>query len=178
MEPFIGQIMAVGFNFAPRGWAYCRGQLMPIQQYSALFSLIGTYYGGDGRTTFALPNLQSRTAIGMGTGNGLSTYQIGQSGGEETNMISVNQMPPHNHGVALYAETALADNADPTGRLLGFGSGSDRIYAAPVAADEVAMASDSIRQQTVGGGLPVNNMMPYLAVNYIIALQGIYPSRN
>jgi microcystin-dependent protein len=178
MDGYIGQIIMFGGNFAPRNWAFCQGQILSIAQNTALFSILGTTYGGNGQTTFALPDLRGRTAIGQGQGPGLTGRTLGQILGTETTTLLTQNMPPHNHGVGLYAETALANNGDPTGRMLGYGSGNDRIYAAPVPADEIAMGTDSIRQQTVGGGQAFNNMMPALAVNYLICLFGIFPSRN
>ncbi|MCW5517436.1 phage tail protein [Muriicola sp. Z0-33] len=166
MEPFIGQIQAFGFNFAPRGWALCDGSLLAISSNEALFSLLGTIYGGDGRTTFGLPDLRGRAPMHFGTGPGFSTRTIGQRGGSETNVIGVNNMPSHNHAIAAMAE---GDSDDPTGNVVAgdgtnaFGTTSD-ISAAPTA--------------NTGGGQAVNNMQPYLVVNYCIALTGVYPSRN
>ncbi len=180
MEPFVGQIMMVGFNFAPRGWAFCNGQLISISSNSALFSLLGTIYGGDGRTTFALPNLQGRCAVGMGHGPGLSDRRIGSTFGSETVALNQNEMPSHTH--QLMGSNTDATTSDPTNGTLakdnvtiergnpaipvnGYGSG----------AANVAMGA-SISNS--GGSQAHNNMQPSIGMNYIIALQGIFPSRN
>jgi microcystin-dependent protein len=171
LDPFIGEIMAVGFTFCPRGWANADGQLLPIAQNTALFSLYGTTYGGDGRTTFALPDLRGRTAIHTGNGPGLTSRQQGSRGGSETNTLTINQMPPHNH--SLNALSSGGNNPSPTGLLLA-NDGSDRIYAAGT--PDTALAGNAIG--TSGSGQPVNNMQPYLTIRYCVALQGVFPSRN
>ncbi|MCW5517437.1 phage tail protein [Muriicola sp. Z0-33] len=166
MEPFIGQIQAFGFNFAPRGWALCNGQLLPIAQNTALFSLLGTIYGGDGRTTFGLPDLRGRVPMSFGTGGGLTPKSIGQRGGSETNVLGIFNLPAHNHAIGA---KALGDTDDPTGNVVAgdgtnaFGTSSD-INADPTA--------------NTGGGQAVNNMQPYVVINYCIALTGLFPSRN
>lgn len=167
----------VGFNFAPRGWASCDGQLLPINQHNALFSLLGTIYGGDGRTTFALPDLRSRVPVHDGRGPGLSNYPIGARGGAETHVMTVNEMPSHGHTATLHAEANIADTANPSDRLLGI-SGQDSIYAPAVAADEIAMHPDSVSVANAGGNQPFNIRQPFLAVKFAIALVGVYPSRN
>jgi len=177
MDPFVGQINMVGFNFAPVNWAFCNGQIMNISQNQALFALLGTTYGGNGTQTFALPNLQSRVPVGMGQGTGLSTYVLGQVGGSE-------QMQTHNHTAVLNCSTAKAtDNAPHAGWVIGLGDdGSTKgsipqIYSptpntatVPLGASSVAVA-----QSGTGGS---GNIQPYLAINYIIALAGIFPSRS
>ncbi|MCR9140506.1 MAG: tail fiber protein [Alphaproteobacteria bacterium] len=173
-EPFIGQIYLVGYNFAQRGFAFCQGQLLPIAQNSALFSLLGTTYGGDGRTTFGLPNLAGRTAIGQGNAPGLSDRRIGQTGGEESVSITTNNMPAHSHTASLHGETAPATLSDPSNALLGI----SQIYAESGAGPNRTMAEDAITMTDTGGGQPVDNMMPFLVLNYEIALQGIFPSRS
>ncbi len=182
MDPFLAQIVMFGGNFAPRGWAFCNGQLLAINQFSALFSLLGTTYGGDGRTTFALPELRGRAALHTGgisgTGPGLSSRRLGERGGSETNTLSITQLPSHNHTATMRAESAPGSTGNPTGSLLGVVTTGANIYAPPVPATEVSMASDSIVVNNNGGGQPVNNMQPYTAVNYIIALQGFFPSRS
>lgn len=180
MDPFIAQIVMFGGNFAPRGWAFCNGQLLPIAQNTALFSLIGTIYGGDGRTTFALPDLRGRAAVHAGgsSGPGLTNRFLGSRGGSETNTLNVTQLPSHNHNPQLRAESAPGSTGNPTNNLLGVVVTGADIYAPPVPAAEVNMSSDGIVSNNVGNNQAVNNMMPYQAVNYIIALVGIFPSRS
>lgn len=172
-EPFLGQICTFGFNFAPRGWAFCNGQLLPISQNSALFALLGTIYGGDGRTTFALPNLQSRVPIHFGQGPGLSSYSIGQQGGSENNTLTIQQMPSHNHSLTAHGEDANSSSPTNNRPATAIGSPSPpSIYS--------NQAADTNMQPTgnTGGNQPVNNLQPYLAINFCIALVGIFPSRN
>jgi microcystin-dependent protein len=167
-EPFIGQVMMIGFTFAPRGWALCDGQILPIAQNTALFSLLGTTYGGNGTTTFALPDLRGRVPIHAGQGPGLSPYTLGQVGGAEQVTLLANQMPAHNHSLA--ATNAEASQTLPGGQLLAqsrevtYGSGA-----------LVGMNPQSIG--AAGGSQPHENRQPYLTINFIIALEGIYPSR-
>jgi microcystin-dependent protein len=160
-----------GFNFPPRGWALCNGQLLSISQNTALFSLLGTQYGGDGRTTFALPNLQSRVPIHQGTGARLSTYVVGQSGGTETVTLDVKQMPAHSHRVR--ATRGAADSDIPEDRVLA--QSSQRAYLShpdDTTVMNTAMIADA------GGSQPHDNIQPYLTVNFGISLVGIYPSRD
>ncbi len=169
--PYIGEIKMFAGNFAPRGWALCDGQLLSISQYTALFSILGTTYGGDGRTTFALPDLRGRTPIHAGRGPGLSTRQLGQNGGEENHTLTINEMPSHTHqlrGDSLIASTDSPLNATPARNAGGIPS-----YGDP---PDVNMSGNAI--QSTGGGLPHNTMQPYLTVNFIIALEGIFPPRN
>ncbi len=168
-EPFLGQIMLVPYNFAPRGWAFCSGQLLPIAQNTALFSLLGTTYGGNGTTTFALPDLQGRVPVGSGTGPGLSPVLPGQLGGSETVSLSANQMPSHSHAAA--ATQASATSTRPSGQLPAAGQA---IYGSP---SDGSTLSPSFIQAT-GGGQPVDVRQPYLGLSYIIALVGIFPSRD
>ncbi|MGB6373934.1 MAG: tail fiber protein [Methylocella sp.] len=172
--------MLVGFNFAPVGWAFCNGQLLSISQNTALFSLLGTTYGGDGVTNFALPNLQSRAPVGFGQGPGLSPYTLGQTTGTETVTLTVAQMPAHNHLVAANAANAtasspsgndLAQSLEPSGRGTPVNTYSTPPMTAPVTLDPAAVKPS-------GGSQPHANIQPVLAMNYIIALQGIYPSRS
>ncbi len=169
-EPFVGQLMTVGFNFAPRGWALCDGQLLPISQNTALFSLIGTTYGGDGRTTFALPDLRGRSSVGVGSGPGLTHTGWGQRGGYETMTLTTNQIPSHSH--TLEAEGAPAAINNPSGAMLGGHPG----YVAPGSSSNLAMSSQSIRN--TGGGQPFSIEDPYLGMYVCIALVGLYPSRS
>lgn len=171
-EGFIGEIRMFAGNFAPRSWALCDGQLLPIAQNQALFSILGTTYGGDGRTTFALPDLRGRVAIHPGNGPGLSNYVQGSKGGTETNTLTIAQMPSHSHAVNAVAEDG--NQSVPSGNLPAGTKVLDKEYsdAAPNANMGAGMIGNS------GGGQPVNNVQPYGTVNYIICLQGIFPSRN
>lgn len=168
MEPFIGTIMFFGFNFAPRGWAKCQGQLLAISQNTALFSLLGTQYGGDGRTTFALPDLQGRVPIGEGQGPGLPPYSIGQTGGAPAVTLISTQIPAHTHGINA---AASATSKVPMNNLPAATAGGSS-YGPTVSG---AMASNMV--QPAGGGQPHENMQPYLVGNWCIALEGIFPSR-
>lgn len=176
-EPFLGSITGFAGTFAPRGWAFCDGQLLAISQYDALFSLLGTIYGGDGRTTFGLPDLRGRTNIHPGQGPGLTSIALGQKGGVENVTLSQNNMAGHSHAGTLHAENKAATVALPAGSMLGR-TGADTIYAPPDPAANVAMAPDAITVANTGGGSPVNVRGPFLGVHMIIALVGIYPSRN
>ena len=171
-EPFLGMISMFGFSFAPRGWAFCNGQLLSISQNSALFALLGTTYGGDGITTFGLPNLQSRVPLHFGTGSGLSSYDIGEQTGVESVTITQNQMPSHNHLSTTPATSADGNSIDPAaGAVLGAGQ---NIYRVATAGVQMSPTPTSL----TGGSQPVSIIQPLLAVNFCIALQGIFPSRN
>ena len=174
MEPFIGMIVGFGGNFAPRGWALCDGQLLPISSYSALFSILGTTYGGDGRTTFGLPDLRGRSAVHAGSGPGLPDVRLGEKGGSTEFTLSAAQMPAHNH--SFHAETAAADQLNPQGRMLALPAQGNEIYAAVVSTEDREMATQSIG--SAGGGQSVVKRSPYQAINFIIALQGVFPSRD
>ena len=180
MEPFLGQIVMFGGNFAPRGWALCDGQLLPISSNSALFSILGTIYGGDGRTTFALPDLRGRVAMHQGNGPGLSNKPLGSKGGSEMVTLTANEIPEHNHAPRLHAEQSLANEGNPTDNMLAVvaGQGVTQIYATFDAANNIAMNAESITSNNVGGNGAHNNEQPYQAVNFIIALQGTFPSRS
>jgi microcystin-dependent protein len=173
-SPFVGQIMTVPYNFAPKGWAFCNGQLLPIQQFTALFSLLGTYYGGNGQTTFALPDLQGRVPIhagGQGSqAPGLSPYDLGQSGGEETVTLLVSEIPSHTHTVAPLASADQRTTDRPAGAYPSVGG----IYAASPDSSS-PLGPDAT---TAVGGQPHTNLQPFLTLNYVIALVGIYPSRS
>jgi microcystin-dependent protein len=172
-EPFIAEIRIFAGNFAPRGWAFCNGQLLPIPQNTALFSIIGTTYGGDGRTTTALPNLQGRAPMHPGSGPGLTTRRLGERGGAETQTLSEAQAPSHSHAMVGYSNL---EAANPTS-MRGLGGASWYAPAvAPGDADVVDMDANVIGP--IGGGQAHNNMQPLLALNYIIALMGLYPSRS
>ena len=178
MEPFVGQITVFPFNFAPVGWALCEGQLMPISQNTALFSLLGTFYGGDGRTTFALPDLRGRVPVGQGQVPGLSFHDIGEMEGGEAVTLLATQNPPHSHPFPAVA--AQATTNAPNGALPAEGHGSGRgafpvnFYAPPQTA--VPLASGQVA--SAGGGQPHNNLQPYLSLNWCIALQGVFPPRQ
>jgi len=177
-DPFIGEIRMFGGNFAPSGWALCNGQLLSISQNSALFSILGTSFGGNGQTTFGLPDLRSRVPIQQGQGVGLSPYDVGQQGGSEQVTLLQTQMPAHNHMVTATSDSAAADAA--SGNLLatpsaGRGQTPPQIYGAATGA-AVTMGPTMIAPS--GGSQPHENIQPYLCVTFIIALQGIYPSRG
>ena len=186
-EPFIGQIQPFGFNFAPRGWALCDGQLLPISQNTALFSLLGTTYGGDGKTTFALPDLRGRLPMHQGRGPGLSTRKIGQKGGSETVTLNVAQMPAHDHSGTgtvtgkVQANSGAGDTDNPAGNTLATLSRTNQYSTA---GPNTAMHSDTVTgtgnftTSTAGGSQPHNNMQPYLVINWCIALVGLFPSRS
>ena len=176
--PFLGMIIIFGGNFQINGWAFCNGQLLSIAQNTALFSLLGTTYGGNGQTTFGLPNLQGRVPVGFGQGPGLSPYSLGQVGGTETVTMQINQMPAHTHIAQLQATSTAAASGAPNGALLATQprSGGVNVYAAGTA--DTPMSSSAIQVSVTGNTQPIPNLQPYLAINYLIALQGIYPSRN
>lgn len=169
-EPFLGEIGIVGFNFAPRGWAQCDGQILPINQNQSLFSLLGTTYGGDGRTTFALPDLRGRTPIHVGNG-----HTQGESAGEETSAQNPAEMPTHTH--SLHAVDANANQPSPSDNLLAIPPGAvGSIYS-----DTGATLDQNLDSSTIGNtgsGQGHENMQPFLALKFIIALQGLFPSRN
>ncbi len=171
MNGTIGEIRLFAGNFAPRNWAFCDGNLLPISQYTALFSILGTIYGGDGRTTFALPELRGRTVIGPGTGPGLPTYSEGQKGGAPTVTLNINQIPSHNHGFAPPASTNAATSPKPENNFPASAGGLEYHSSA----DTTEGAGTTTNQ---GGNGSHENMMPYLTLRYIICLVGTYPSRN
>jgi len=172
-EAFIGSIVLFAGNFAPRGWAFCDGQLMQISQYQAVFSLLGTTFGGDGRSTFALPDLRGRVPAGVRKGQGLQNIDLGEQIGSNANTLTVSQMPMHSHTVSGNANTVGRSLLPlPTNNFPAQNQDSTGNYAS--SADVV------MNQQTIGvsgGNLPVDNMQPTLGLNYIICLEGIYPSR-
>ena len=175
-DPFLGEIRIFAGNFAPYGWAFCHGQILPIVQNTALFSILGNTYGGDGRTTFALPNLQGRIPLHFGQGPGLSSRSLGEQVGTESVSLTQNQMPSHIHaGSALNAANAGTNN-QPENNLLGKIVRTN-LYSTPDAALQ-NMAEGSLTLQASGSGQPHSNMQPYLTLNFIIALSGIYPPRS
>ena len=172
MDPFVAEIRIFPFNFAPKGWAFCDGQLLPISQNTALFSLLGTVYGGDGKSTFALPNLQGEAAMHPGQGLGLSQRFLGEIGGSESVTLLQSEMPAHTHtlnALSLVASTALPSNQVALAR-----SGNGSAYR-DTSTGVVTMAPQAVTP--AGGSLPHNNMMPYLTLNYCIAMQGVFPAR-
>jgi microcystin-dependent protein len=171
-EPFIAEIRIFAGDFAPRNWAFCDGQLLPIAQNTALFSLIGTTYGGDGRTTTALPDLQGRAPMHPGRGPGLTDRRLGESGGSETATLTMQSLPNHIHGLSA---SGLPGNAS---------GAAGNVFARTVGANPYVPWNDLLTFMApemlseTGGGQPHNNMQPFLAINFIIALQGLYPTRD
>ena len=183
-EPFIGQISCFGFNFPPRGWAACAGQLLPIRQYTALFSLLGIQFGGDGQVTFGLPNLQAVTPIGAGQGPGLSLYNMGETDGVAAVTLPLSQTPLHNHGFTATASAATA--AVPTsGMALAQGTtpgtrgspGTPIPSFAPATVGTATTLSQSVLTPFTGGNAPHNNVQPTQVANWCISLEGVFPSR-
>ena len=192
MNPFLAQIVMFAGNFAPRGWALCEGQLLSINQNQALFSLLGTTYGGDGRTSFALPDLRGRSPLQQGRGPGLSQINLGQRGGSETKTLTLLELPNHFHNVSFSGNSVNAAVSLPAfndegttdeaeGNILA--SGIENLYAAPGSADASLAPSNSalsgsVNSQTAGGNQSFSIRNPFLGINYIIALQGTFPSRS
>jgi microcystin-dependent protein len=170
-EPFIAEIRIFAGNFAPRGWAFCNGQLLPVSQNTALFSLIGTTYGGDGRTTTGLPNLEGRAPMHPGRGPGLSARRLGEQGGVEQVTLTEAQMPNHNHNWRAAADPADLQSPSPNRSMT-----RSSVNAYGAASAMVNLAAQAMNAQ--GGTQPHNNMQPYLTISFIIALQGVYPPRS
>jgi microcystin-dependent protein len=171
-EPFLGEILMFGGNFAPRGYAFCDGQLLSIAQNTALFALVGTTYGGNGTITYALPDLRGRVPVHQGSGPGLAPVSMGQTGGAETVTLTQNQMPPHSHQAN---GSVLGSQVSPNGAFWSTDpSGGTGAYS--TANPDATMASDAITM--AGGSQPHENRQPYLVINYIIALQGVFPSQS
>ena len=169
-EPFIGQIIMFGGNFAPRSWAFCNGQLLSIAQNTALFAILGTTYGGNGQTTFALPDMRGRSPKHPGQGPGLSSYDLGESAGVESTTLTINNMPTHNH--LITGSSTDGDQTKLNGRVLA--TTTSNTYAN--SGSDATMAATAV--SLTGGSQPFSILNPYLCVNFIIALQGIFPSRN
>jgi microcystin-dependent protein len=165
-DPYIGEVKLISFNFPPKGWAFCNGQLLPINQNQALFSILGTMYGGNGQTTFALPNLQARMPIHQGINQG--SYTVGQNGGETAHTLTINEMPAHLHPAVAQSAN---NGPSPAG---GIWAGSTAATFAPTPSLTMSPAAVA----NTGGSQPHENMPPYLVLNYVIALVGIFPSRN
>ncbi|MEL7450443.1 MAG: tail fiber protein [Pseudomonadota bacterium] len=173
-DPFIGEIRMFAGNFAPRNWALCDGQLLPISQYSALFSLLGTHYGGDGRSTFGLPDLRGRAPMHAGQGPGLTPRSVGQKGGEETVTLTEAQIPAHRH--LVHVRNDSGNSPEPANRVPAIESKTDADYG-----DLPSPPADSFDASCVsmtGGGQAHDNMAPFQCINFIIAIQGLYPSRS
>jgi microcystin-dependent protein len=185
-DAFLGEVKLFAGNFAPRGWAFCDGQQIAISQNTALFALLGSTYGGDGRTTFALPDLRGRVVVGPRRGNGLSNFISGQQGGSQTNTLNTSQLPSHSHTASgvIRASSAKATTKDPTGNYFASAiqvSGRDINEVSSYAPTKnVDMNADAINVTvgTTGSGVEFNNLQPFLAINYIICLNGIFPSRQ
>lgn len=171
MDPFVAEIRIFPFNFAPRGWASCNGQILPISQNTALFSLLGTTYGGNGQSTFALPNMQGNAPMHPGQGSGLSLHDLGESSGTETVTLLQSEIPSHVHSVM--SASLNAQSTSPEGAITGRGNPTP-IYTS--GGTLVAMGTNTIAP--TGGDQPHNNMMPYLTLNFNIALQGVFPPRS
>jgi len=171
-DPFVAEIRIFPFNFAPRGWAFCDGQLLPLSQNTALFSLLGTTYGGDGKSTFALPNLQGRAAMHPGQGPGLSLRDLGETGGSGTVTLLQSEIPSHTH--ALVASNEIGEDRKAVGEAMARSTGGSLFGPAP--AIPVALAPEAVA--AVGGSQPHNNLMPYLTLRFCIALQGVFPPRS
>jgi microcystin-dependent protein len=170
-ESFIGSIDMVGFNFAPRNWATCDGQLLSITQNPALFSLLGTQFGGNGQTTFALPDLRGRVPLHQGEGPGLPSYTMGERSGEPNHTLISNEIPAHNHSLAVNTNGGTSDN--PVGNYMASNSEGIKQYS-----NSAGSSANGTSVGNAGGSQPHNNMPPYLCVNFVIALTGIFPSRN
>ena len=193
-DPFLGDVMIVGFTFCPRGWAKADGQLLPINLNQSLYSLLGTQFGGDGRTTFALPDLRGRYIVNEGQAPGTSNYAIGQKSGTETVTMNQTQMAAHNHAIVqlptadVKASTAAPNSSSPSGKALAtFPAGhpagqniyaTDQTTAAPMGANSVNLTINSVSVGRQGGNLPQDNMQPSLALTVCVALQGVFPPRN
>lgn len=180
MEGTIGEIRMFAGNFAPRSWAFCQGQLLSIAQNTALFSILGTTYGGNGQTTFGLPDFRSRTAVGTGQGPGLSNISLGEQAGQETVTLLTTQMPAHTHAtsgsLAMGAKNGAGDSISPTGNYPAVVAGTN-LYSTTQDA-QMAPLNGSLTVGVAGGSQPFSVRDPYLGMNYIICLEGIFPSRN
>lgn len=174
MDPFVAEIRIFPFNFAPKGWAFCDGQILPLSQNTALFSLLGTTYGGDGKSNFALPNMQGNAPMHPGQGPGLSLHDLGETGGSETVSLLESEIPAHSHTTMAFA--AVGNRTTPAGNAISRVTGSTPFVAGSPTPALVTMSDNSVAP--VGGDQPHNNMQPYLTLNFCIALQGVYPPRT
>ncbi|MDX2067070.1 MAG: tail fiber protein [Haliscomenobacter sp.] len=173
MDPYLAQIVMFGGNFAPLYWHFCDGKLLSIADNTALFSLIGTMYGGDGQVTFALPDFRGRIPLGTGQGGGLSYVDLGETSGSEKVTLTLQNLPQHGHQMIAYMDSA--NSPSPNGQLLATNPDAD--FVAPTSGTVTTPMSVAAIGAT-GGNQPINNMQAYLAVNYVICVEGIYPSRN
>jgi microcystin-dependent protein len=173
MDPFVAEIRIFGFNFAPKGWAFCDGQLLPLSQNTALFSLLGTTYGGDGKSNFALPNMQGNAPMHPGQGPGLSLHDLGETGGSETVTLLQSEIPSHSHFVRGHTAD-IADTKAPSSLVVLAKSNNGQLYQT-AATGLTLMSANALTP--AGGDQPHNNMMPYLTLNFCIALQGVFPPR-
>lgn len=192
MDSYIATIMMFGGNFAIKGWQLCYGQLLPISSQTALFSIIGTYYGGNGTTNFALPDMQGRVPVGMGNGLGLSPYVLGQKGGGEQVSLTINNLPSHGHSIPALSVTLNVSNSQATAATAATGTNtisspydpsdgdSINLYSNGTPNVAVSAAATTVAGNTglTGGSLPISIIQPYLAVNFQICLVGVFPSRN
>jgi len=172
VDPFVAEIRIFPFNFAPKGWAFCDGQILPLSQNTALFSLLGTTYGGDGKSNFALPNMQGNAPMHPGQGPGLSLHDLGETGGSETVSLLESEIPSHSH--SLIAQVPPADAGVPSGNVL-----ARTVGATPyLAGNQPLVSMSDSALAPAGGDQPHNNMQPYLTLNFCLALQGVYPPRT
>lgn len=175
-EPFLAEIVMFAGSFAPRGWAFCQGQILSIAQNTALFSLLGTTFGGNGQTTFALPDLRGRVPVGTGQGPGLPSINLGELSGQPTHTLIITEMPAHNHVAQAQGNSGSGNNPSPGGNTWATSDSRANNYIN--SAPDGPMAANTVTVGIAGGSQPHNNMQPYLGMNYIIAIAGIYPSRN
>lgn len=178
MDGTIATIMLFGGNFAPRGWLFCDGSLQPISQYEALYSLIGTTYGGDGQTTFALPDLRGRIAVGAGQGPGLNAINLGEMAGTENVTLTLAQMPAHSHGMSasVASTSSNADGSNSPAKVLA--TAPQKVYTAPASNINTFLGGANVTVQNAGGNAPFNIVQAYQVVNFVICTEGIYPSRG
>lgn len=175
MDGTIGEIRLFAGNFAPRNWAICSGQILAISTNQALFSILGTTYGGDGQTSFALPDCRGRGVISSGTGPGLSNYNLGTKQGTEENYLHINQLPNHSHTGEIHVSSEVGDLTDPSGNFIASTENEIELYQS---SSNATMETNTLTTGFTGGGLPLSNRQPYNSVNYIICLLGLFPSRN